>query len=86
MPNMPNQIVPYPAEVTVDQTTASDLYVSGDYEILLFGDPAIAEGQHAYTGTKIDCSTRILATSSGPMPCRRVDILGYPNLWDWFEK
>jgi hypothetical protein len=46
MPNMPNQIVPYPAEVAIDQTTIFDLYVSGDFEIRLFGDPVIVEGQH----------------------------------------
>ena len=42
---MPNQIVPYPGEVSVDQTTVFDLFVSGDYEIRLFGDPVTIEGQ-----------------------------------------
>lgn len=46
MPYIPNQIVPYPAEVAIDQTTVFDLYVSGDYEIRLFGDPVISEEQH----------------------------------------
>ena len=45
MPNTPNQIVPYPAEVAIDQTTVFDLYVSGDFEIRLFGDPVVVEEQ-----------------------------------------
>jgi hypothetical protein len=45
MPNTPTQIIPYPAEVAIDQTTVFDLYVSGDFEIRLFGDPSAIEGQ-----------------------------------------
>lgn len=45
MPSIPNQIIPYPAEVTINQTTVFDLYVSGDFEIRLFGDPVVVEGQ-----------------------------------------
>jgi hypothetical protein len=45
MPNIPNQIVPYPAEVAIDRATVFDLYASGDFEIRLFGDPVVVERQ-----------------------------------------
>ena len=66
MPNVPNQIVPYPAEVAIDQTTVFDLYVSGDFEIRLFGDPVIVEGQHIPI-QRLIFQLDFLATS-GPLP------------------
>jgi len=46
MPNVPNQIVPNSTKVAIDQTAVFDLYVSGDFEIRLFGDPVIVEGRY----------------------------------------
>jgi len=66
MPDGPNQIVPYPAEVAIDQTTVFDLYVSGDFEIRLFGDPVIVEGQHIPI-QRLIFQLNFLATS-GPLP------------------
>jgi hypothetical protein len=86
MPNTPKQIVPYPAEVAIDQTTVFDLYVSGDFEIRLFGDPVIVEGQHIPIQRLIFNSTFWLRVvrclfywSNNSMYTRlrrRVDILG----------
>ena len=66
MPYIPNQIVPYPAEVATDQTTVFDLYVSGDFEIRLFGDPVISEGQHTPV-QRLIVQLDFLDTS-GPLP------------------
>lgn len=66
MPNMPNQIVPYPGEVSTDQTTVFDLFVSGDYEIRLFGDPVISEGQHTPI-QRLSIQLGFLSTSD-PLP------------------
>ena len=66
MPNMPNQIVPYPGEVAIDQTTVFDLFVSGDFEIRLFGDPLIVEGQHIPI-QRLKFQLGFLSTS-GPLP------------------
>ena len=66
MPNIPNQIVPYPAELASDQTTVFDLYVSGDFEIRLFGDPVVVEGQQIPI-QRLMFQLNFLATS-GPLP------------------
>ena len=66
MPNIPNQIVPYPAEVAIDRTTVFDLYVSGDFEIRLFGDPVVVEGQQIPI-QRLNFQLDLLATS-GPLP------------------
>lgn len=66
MPNVPNQIVPYPAEVAIDRPTVFDLYVSGDFEIRLFGDPVIVEGQQIPI-QRLIFQLDLLATS-GPLP------------------
>jgi len=66
MPNLPNQIVPYPTEVAIDQTTMFDLYVSGDFEIRLFGDPVVVEGQHIPI-QRLTFQLNFLATN-GPLP------------------
>ena len=63
---MPNQIVPYPVEVAIDQATIFDLYVSGDFEIRLFGDPVIVERQHTPM-QRLSFHLDLLSTS-GPLP------------------
>ncbi|KAJ3553575.1 hypothetical protein NM688_g3536 [Phlebia brevispora] len=41
----PTQIVPLPTSPAIDQPTTYDLFISGDYEIRLFGDPTARHAQ-----------------------------------------